>query len=135
MSFESFGFATVFIKFWYMRQDYTHVHDLTWWYKKRLSHNNTESLFLKLSILLSKTPLYYLFFIKPTFLPITTEQQKMCRNSPPEVFLEKGVLKICSKFAKRFYWNFGMGVLLYFCCIFSEQLFLASPLEGCFWMY
>ena len=28
---------------------------------------------------------------------------------------------------------FGMGVLLYICCIFSEHLFLRTPLDGCFW--
>ena len=28
--------------------------------------------------------------------------------------------------------HFGIGVLLYICCIFSEHLFLRTPLEGCF---
>ena len=28
--------------------------------------------------------------------------------------------------------HFGMGVLRYICCIFSEHLFLRTPLEGCF---
>ena len=27
---------------------------------------------------------------------------------------------------------FGIGVLLYICCIFSEHFFLRKPLEGCF---
>ena len=31
--------------------------------------------------------------------------------------------------------RFGMGVLLWICCIFSEHLFLRTPLEGCFWRY
>ena len=28
--------------------------------------------------------------------------------------------------------HFGMGVLLQICCIFSEDLFLRTPLGGCF---
>ena len=28
--------------------------------------------------------------------------------------------------------HFGMGVLLSICCIFSENLFLRTPLDGCF---
>ena len=61
-------------------------------------------------------------------------------SSHPEVFLEKRVLKICSKFTGEHpcrsvtgeHPHFGMGVLLYICCIFSEQLFLGTPLGGCF---
>ena len=30
--------------------------------------------------------------------------------------------------------HFGMGVLLYICCIFSEHLFLRTPLDGCLWI-
>ena len=29
--------------------------------------------------------------------------------------------------------HFGMGVLLWICCIFSKYLFLKTPLDGCFW--
>ena len=29
---------------------------------------------------------------------------------------------------------FGIGVLLYICCIFSKYHFLKTPLEGCFWI-
>ena len=29
--------------------------------------------------------------------------------------------------------HFGMGILLKICCIFSEHLFLRTPLDGCFW--
>ena len=29
--------------------------------------------------------------------------------------------------------NFSMGVLLWICCIFSEHLFLRTPLDGYFW--
>ena len=31
------------------------------------------------------------------------------------------------------YWLIAMGVLLWTCCIFSEQLFLGTALDGCFW--
>ena len=31
--------------------------------------------------------------------------------------------------------HFGMAVLLQICCIFSKNLFLRTPLDGCFWMY
>ena len=65
------------------------------------------------------------------------------RSSRPEVFLWKGVLIICSKFTgEHLCWsaisiklqsNFGMGVLLPICGIFSEHLFLRTPLDGCFW--
>ena len=67
------------------------------------------------------------------------------RSNPPEKFLEKGVLKTCSKStgehpcqsviliknAK----HVGMGVLLSICYIFSEHLFLRTPMEGCFWPF
>ena len=29
--------------------------------------------------------------------------------------------------------HFGMGVLLYICCVYSEHLFLRTPLDSCFW--
>ena len=64
------------------------------------------------------------------------------RSSPPEVFLEKSVLKICSKFAEELpYWraisikllsHFDMGVPLKICCIFSEYSFVRTPLKCCF---
>ena len=76
------------------------------------------------------------------------------RNSLSEVFLGKDVLKIwvfsckfykrkpvpkCdfNQVAKQLYAtllisHFGMGFLLYICCIFSEYLFLRTPLKGCF---
>ena len=31
--------------------------------------------------------------------------------------------------------HFGMDVLLQICCIFSEHLFLRTPLDGCFWYF
>ena len=31
--------------------------------------------------------------------------------------------------------HFGMDVLLYICCIFSEHLFVRTPLKGCFLEY
>ena len=43
------------------------------------------------------------------------------RSSLPEVFLVKGVLKICSKFTGEH--------------IFLEHLFLRTPLGGCFWRF
>ena len=68
-----------------------------------------------------------------------------CRSSRPDVFLGNGVLKIYSKFtgvpkcdfnkscfATLLKPHFGMSVLLYICCIFSERLFLKTPLGGCF---
>ena len=70
------------------------------------------------------------------------------RSSSPEVFLGKGVLKICSKFTGEhpcrsvilinllcnlFKSHFSMGGLLKICCILSEHIFLWTPLERCFW--
>ena len=56
--------------------------------------------------------------------------------------LRKGILKKCSKFTGEhpcrsckvtlLKSHFGMGVLLYICCIFSEHLFLKTPVDGCF---
>ena len=59
------------------------------------------------------------------------------RSSHSEVFLVKGVLKICSKFTgehscRSVISHVGMGVLLEICCIFSEHLLLRAPLNGCF---
>ena len=56
------------------------------------------------------------------------------RSSHPEVLLEEGVLKICSKFTREHPYckatllksHFGMGVLLQICCIFSEHLRVAA---------
>ena len=51
------------------------------------------------------------------------------RSRHPEVFIGKGVLKICSNligerpWRSRFQSYFGTGVLLQICCIFSEHLF------------
>ena len=69
-------------------------------------------------------------------------------NSLPEVFLGKGILKTCSKITGEHPYrsviyceatllksHFGMGVLLWIYCIFSEQLFLGTPLSGCFWEF
>ena len=65
--------------------------------------------------------------------------KESCRSSRPEVFLRKGVLKICHKFTGKhpckatfLKSHFDMGVFLYICCIFSEHLFLRTPLDGCF---
>ena len=70
------------------------------------------------------------------------------RSSRPEVFLEKGVLKICSKFTGeqpcqsvvsiKLQSNFieitlQHGCFSVICYIFPEHLFLRIPLDGCFW--
>ena len=64
------------------------------------------------------------------------------RSSYLELFWGKGALKICRKFTGErpcksvIKLLFGMGVLLYIkfaACIFSEHIFLRTPLDGCFW--
>ena len=60
-----------------------------------------------------------------------------CKNSHAEVFLGKGVLKICSKFAGEHPCRSAISVklqsnFLQICCIFSEHLFLRTPMDGCF---
>ena len=52
-----------------------------------------------------------------------TQNQKNW-SSPPEVLLGKATLLKS---------HFGMGVLLQICCIFSEHLFLKTPMKGYFW--
>ena len=75
----------------------------------------------------------------------------LCRSqSHPEVFPEKGLLKICSKFkgehpcrsaiSIKLQSNFieitlFHGVFLKIYCIFSENFFLRKPLVDCFWLY
>ena len=49
------------------------------------------------------------------------------RSSHPELFLGKAVLKMC--FATLLKSHFGIDVLLEVCCIFSEQLFLRTPMH------
>ena len=55
----------------------------------------------------------------------------------------RGVLKkICSEIMQQIYGcfatllksHFGTGALPQICCIFSEHLFLRTPLDGCFWL-
>ena len=72
---------------------------------------------------------------------------KQFRNSPPEVFLEKGVPKVCSKFTGKqpcqsvisikFQDKFTEITLRHGCSPvnllhISEDIFLRTPLEGCF---
>ena len=59
------------------------------------------------------------------------------RSSHPEVFLEKVVLKICSKFTGEHPCRSVISIKLkcIFCCIFSEHLFSRTPLGGCFCIY
>ena len=52
------------------------------------------------------------------------------RNSRPEVFLVKGVLKMCSKFTGEHPCRSVISIKLQ--SIFSEHLFLATHLGGCF---
>ena len=52
------------------------------------------------------------------------------RSGHPEVFLGKGRTPENMHLLKS---HFGMGVLLQICCIFSEHLFIRTPLDGCFW--
>ena len=70
----------------------------------------------------------------------------ICRSSHPEVFLENAVLKICSKFTGEHPCRSGISInfrsnlieiaFRHGCsvnfCIFSEKLFLRTPLGGCF---
>ena len=58
--------------------------------------------------------------------------------------LEKGVLKISSKFTGEHpcrsvisikLSHFGMGVFLWICCIFSKNLLLRTPLDSCFGLF
>ena len=57
------------------------------------------------------------------------------RRSRPEVFLRKDVLKICSEFTGQHSCRSVISIKLlcnFVCCIFSEHLFLRTPLDGCF---
>ena len=71
------------------------------------------------------------------------------RSRPPEVFLEKGILKICSKFiienpcrseisivTLQLYWNHTSAWV--FSCEFAayfQKFLIKTPLEGCFWLF
>ena len=50
------------------------------------------------------------------------------RSNPPEVFLGKGVLKVCSKFTGDHPYGCSPVTLLHI----LEQLFPRTPLKGCF---
>ena len=80
------------------------------------------------------------------FLQVLTFLIKMhFISSHPEVFLEKDVLKICSKFTEehpcwslKLQTNFIEMLLSHVCspviyCMFSEHLFIRTPMDGCFW--
>ena len=41
----------------------------------------------------------------------------------------------CECFATLLKSNFGMGALLYICCISSKHLLVRTPLNGCFWNF
>ena len=88
----------------------------------------------------------------PKWSQARREWQKQLSGHLCRLFLEKGVLKICSKFTgdhpcqsvisiklllaillkshfESHFWN-GCSPI---CCIFSERLFLGTPLDGCFY--
>ena len=114
--------------------------------EKRLLQVSTEPLtiFWYDDVFCDFTKLKRLRFSKVIFgvtsSPICRKNWKLfsCRHrsSPSEVFLRKGALKICSKFKEYTYaevrFHFGVGVLLQIFRIFSEHLFLRTPLKGCF---
>ena len=57
------------------------------------------------------------------------------RSSPPEVFLGKSVLKICSKFTGEHTCRSVISAWVFYCkfaAFFLEQLFIRKPLEICF---
>ena len=65
------------------------------------------------------------------------------RSSPPEVFLGKGVLKVCNNFTGEHQCRNAIPLEIAFrhgCStvnllhIFRKNLFLRTPLEGCFWI-
>ena len=56
-------------------------------------------------------------------------QQIYRRTSMPKCDFNKVALHSFATLLKS---HFGMGVLLQICCIFSEDLFLRTPLGGCF---
>ena len=70
---------------------------------------------------------------------------KQIRCIRPEAFLRKDVLKICSKFTGERPCRNAISIKLqgtlieislrdgWICNIFSEQLFLKTPLDCCFW--
>ena len=63
---------------------------------------------------------------------------KTFRSSRSGVFLGKGVLKICSKFPGEHQCDLNVlphGCSSVICCIFSEHLFVRTPLDGCFWTF
>ena len=92
----------------------------------------------------------YVFFVTSTISQsLLGQAMPNCRSSQPEVFLGKGVLKICSKFpgqqpcrstiSIKLLCNFieitlrhGCSPVKKVCCIFSEHLFLRTSLSGCF---
>ena len=82
--------------------------------------------------------------------PFLIKKFRLYRSSPPEVFLGKCVLKICSKFTGqhpcrsvisiKLHSNFIKIALRHGCSPvnllhISEYLFLRTPLTGCFWLY
>ena len=82
-------------------------------------------MFLELSFLLSRSN-HLQFFLKNKVF------WKYAANSQENTHAEVRYQYSCS--ATLLKSHFGMGVLLYICCTFSEYLFLETPLSGCFWV-
>ena len=107
--------------------------------------------------LLSEILILFWFWFFGSDIPFTCNSQlsdcKDCvyfRSSHPEVFLEKAVLKICSKFTGEHPCRSAISIKLqsdvieialrHGCSpvnwsIFSEHLFLRTLLVGCFWYF
>ena len=58
---------------------------------------------------------------------------KYAANLQENTYAEVWFQQIC--FATLLKSHFGMVVLLWICSIFSEQVFLRTPPDGCFWSY
>ena len=66
----------------------------------------TLKLLFSFSIIVFNVKLLVILFIIKILIQ-TNAFKKVCRSSHPEVFLEKGVLKICSKFTGEHPWTFN----------------------------
>ena len=59
--------------------------------------------------------------------------RKRCTKNMQQIYRRPPMAKRdFNKVALQLKLHFGMGFLLEICCIFSEHLFLKTPMEGCF---